>query len=63
MQQINNMSYLLWRQDLLVRVQMLAAKYSEAGIDPDGLFCLSDDELAGRYAYLKRLNELGDANQ
>lgn len=63
MQQLNNMSYLLWRQDLLVRVQMLTAKYPETGLNPDGLFCFSDDELAGGYAYLKRLDELGDAEK
>ena len=63
MQQLNKMSYILWPQDLLESVQILAAKHPQTGIKPDGLFCFSDEYLTGIYANLKRLDELGDAEK
>jgi len=63
MKQLNNMPYLLLRQDLLMRVQMLAARYPQTGINPDGLFCFSDEDLTGIYAHFKRLDELDDAEK
>lgn len=57
MKQLNNMTYVLWRQGLLQKVQMLVIRLPETGINPDKVYCFSDDELTGAYEYLKNLSE------
>ena len=53
--QADNTGALLARQDLIIQTQQLAARHSEAGINPDSVAMLPLDELVGTHNYLKRL--------
>ncbi len=60
MKQSDDKGYLSWKYDLLVNVQMLVFRHPETGINSNGVAVITDEELVGMYAHLKRR---GDANQ
>lgn len=60
MRKRNNEPSLILEQEVLAKVQMLAAGHPETGINPDSLIYYSHDELLGIYEYLRRAANIKD---
>lgn len=60
MRKRNNEPSLVLEQEMLTKVQMLAAGHPETGINPDSLIYYSHEELLGVYRYLRRVANIKD---